>query len=69
MRRSREKQSSCCYQFDSDGHRNNFLHLLWHSDQWNIFFLHNRFNVPVVANGKVYEPTYNGTVDVYGLTP
>jgi len=56
-------------QFDSDDQGNNFLRLLWHSDQWNIFFLHNKFNIAVVFNGKVYVPTYGGTVDVYGLTP
>jgi hypothetical protein len=45
------------------------LKLLWHSDQWNILFKHNKFNLPVVANGRIFVPTYNGTIDVYGLTP
>ena len=40
---------------------------LWDSADWGINFTHNKFNVPVPINGKVYVPTYSGTVDVYGL--
>jgi hypothetical protein len=36
---------------------------LWQSPQYT----YNKFNVPVVAGGKVYVPTYDGKVDVYGL--
>jgi len=43
------------------------LKVLWDSSQWNIAFSHNKFNIPHVVNGKVYNPTYDGTVDVYGL--
>jgi hypothetical protein len=38
---------------------------LWQSPQYT----YNKFNVPVVAGGKVYVPTYDGKVDVYGLNP
>lgn len=39
---------------------------VWDSERWNTQFMHNKFNIPVAANGRVYVPTYNGTIDVYG---
>lgn len=59
-----------CYDADnfgafSDG--SNQLRVLWRSDQWGLNFTHPKFNVPVVSGGKVYVPTYDGRVDVYGL--
>lgn len=39
---------------------------LWDSQDWNITFTHNKFNIPVVSGGKVFVPTYSGTIDVYG---
>jgi hypothetical protein len=55
-------------QFDTNPDGSKALHLLWDSKriQGNTFS-HNKFGVPVVANGKVYIPTYDGRVDVYGL--
>ena len=38
---------------------------VWDSEHWNIHFMHNKFNIPVAANGRVYVPTYNATIDVY----
>jgi hypothetical protein len=40
---------------------------LWDSQDWNHAFFHNKFSPPVVANGKLYVPTYGGAVIVYGL--
>jgi outer membrane protein assembly factor BamB len=37
---------------------------LWMSDP---HYTYNKFNVPVVNGGRLYVPTYNGTVDVYGV--
>jgi hypothetical protein len=40
---------------------------LWDSQDWNWHFSHNKFNRPVVWNGRVFLPTYDGTVEVLGL--
>jgi outer membrane protein assembly factor BamB len=42
------------------------LRVLWDSQDWNLTFTFNKFNLPVAANGRLIVPTYNGTVDVYG---
>jgi len=39
------------------------LNLLWTSPQYT----YNKFNPPVISGGKVYLPTYDGHVDVYGI--
>jgi hypothetical protein len=44
------------------------LSVIWNSSNWNLNFTHPKFNVPVVSGGKVFIPTYDGRVDVYGLT-
>ena len=40
--------------------------VLWDSERWGIQFVYNKFNPPLVWNGQVYVPNYNGGVDVYG---
>jgi hypothetical protein len=40
---------------------------LWDSQDWNHQFTFNKFGPPVVANGKLFLPTYEGAVIVYGL--
>ena len=42
---------------------------LWDSQDWGegCAFTHPKFNLPVVFVGKVFVPTYDGRVDVYGL--
>lgn len=42
------------------------LRKIWDSQDWGISFSYNKFNPPMIINGKVYVPTYSGTVDVYG---
>jgi len=41
--------------------------VLWDSEKWNLPFSYNKFNVPVVANGRLIVPTYDGRIDIYGL--
>jgi hypothetical protein len=45
------------------------LELLWDSERWGIGFAFSKFNVPTVSGGRLFVPTYNATIDVYGLTP
>jgi hypothetical protein len=43
------------------------LKVLWDSQRFNIQFLFNKFNPPVVDGGQIYVPNYNGGVDLYRL--
>ena len=43
------------------------IKVLWDSQQWNATFTDPKFNVPVVSGGKIFVPTYDCRVDVYGL--
>jgi hypothetical protein len=45
------------------------LKVLWDSEHWNIQFMFNKFDPPVIDGGQIYVPNYNGGVDVYKLTP
>jgi hypothetical protein len=40
---------------------------LWDSQAWNWNYLHPKFNRPIVADGKLIVPTYDGRVFVIGL--
>ncbi|MBZ5620897.1 MAG: hypothetical protein LAQ69_19530 [Acidobacteriia bacterium] len=43
------------------------LKLLWDSKRAGITFNHSKFCTPVVADGKLFVPTYDGRVDMYVL--
>jgi hypothetical protein len=43
------------------------LKVLWDSQAWNVQFLFNKFDPPVIDGGQIYVPNYNGGVDVYRL--
>jgi hypothetical protein len=40
---------------------------LWNSQAFNIQFLFNKFDPPVIDGGQIYVPNYNGGVDLYRL--
>jgi PQQ enzyme repeat len=43
------------------------IQVLWDSQQWNWQFSHNKFNRPVVWNGRIFLPTYDAQILVLGL--
>ncbi len=43
------------------------LRVLWDSQAEGLPFVYNKFNPPVVANGMILVPTYDGQIHVYGL--
>jgi len=43
------------------------LKVLWDSQRWNVQFLFNKFNPPVIDGGQIYVANYNGGVDLYRL--
>jgi len=49
--------------YDAGNFFNGKITLLWQSPQ----FVYNKFDPPVVNGGRVYVPTYDGRVDVWGM--
>ena len=45
------------------------LKLLWDGTKAGVTFQFSKFCPPIVADGKLYVPTYSGRVDVYALKP
>jgi hypothetical protein len=43
------------------------LKVLWDSQRWNVQFVFNKFDPPVVDGGQIYVPNYNDGVDLYRL--
>lgn len=43
------------------------LAVLWDSAQWGINFVFNKFNPPIVSGGKIFVPTYDDQILVFGL--
>jgi outer membrane protein assembly factor BamB len=45
------------------------IQVIWDSQDWgpDHTFTHPKFNRPVVWGGRIYRPTYDGRIDVYGL--
>jgi hypothetical protein len=46
------------------------MQVLWDSENWGPehAFTHPKFNRPIIWNGRIYRPTYDGRLDVYGLS-
>jgi hypothetical protein len=46
------------------------MEIIWDSENWGPehAFTHPKFNRPIIWKGRIYRPTYDGRLDVYGLT-
>lgn len=45
---------------------NGSLIKLWDSAQWNINYMHNKFNIPTTQANYLFVPTYDGRVLIFG---
>ena len=52
--------------YAADRIQNGMLQKIWHSQDWGIQITHNKFNIATCANSKLYVPSYNGLVMVFG---
>ncbi len=43
------------------------IRVLWDSERWALTFTFNKFNIPTVANGRIFISTYDSRIDVYSL--
>jgi hypothetical protein len=53
--------------YDAENFVNGQIQVLWDSQQWGIAYNYDKFNPPVISGGKIFLPTYNDGIDVYGL--
>ncbi|MBD5656693.1 MAG: hypothetical protein IAI50_16160 [Candidatus Eremiobacteraeota bacterium] len=44
------------------------IEAIWDSQRFGVSFLFNKFDPPVIDDGQIYVPNYDGGVDVYRLT-
>lgn len=54
-------------EFEAFANGSGQLRVLWDSQDWDVEFTYNKFNHSVVFDGKLFVPTYDDRVDVYGL--
>jgi hypothetical protein len=55
--------------FAVNGDGSHRLQVIWDSEDWGPehAFTHPKFNRPIVWKGRIYLPTYDGRINVYGL--
>ena len=52
--------------YGADWIDNGALVKIWDSQDWTVNFMFNKFNIASCANGKLYVPSYDGRVMVFG---